>query len=103
MQALYFRTCWFLSLGDSEYIKDARSAWARLIKKVYEVDPLKCPHCGGEMRFLAGIEEAPVIERILYHIGVWVPSPPLRAPRVEEEWPDNSQITLTYDAVLDIA
>jgi hypothetical protein len=31
-----------------------------LIKKVYEVDPLICPHCGGEMRFLAVIEEAPV-------------------------------------------
>ncbi len=70
---------------DSEYIKDARSAWARLIKKVYEVDPLICPHCGGEMRFLAVIEEAPVIERILCHIGAWDPSPPLRAPPVEEE------------------
>ena len=46
----------------------ARSARARLIKKVYEVDPLICPHCGGEMRFLAVIEEAPVIEKILRHI-----------------------------------
>jgi len=42
---------------DSEYIKDVRSAWARLINKVYEVDPLICPHCGGEMRFLAVIKE----------------------------------------------
>ncbi len=32
-----------------------RSTWARLIKKVYEVDPLICPHCGGQMRFLAVI------------------------------------------------
>ncbi|MEN8174886.1 MAG: hypothetical protein ABFS23_03935, partial [Pseudomonadota bacterium] len=30
------------------------------IAKVYEVDPLVCPRCGGEMRFLAVIEEAPV-------------------------------------------
>ena len=34
----------------------ARSAWARLIRKVYEVDPLICPHCGGEMWFLAVID-----------------------------------------------
>ncbi len=24
--------------------------WARLIRKVYEVDPLTCPHCQGVMR-----------------------------------------------------
>ncbi len=67
---------------DPEYIKDARSAWARLIKKAYEVDPLICPHCGGEMRFLAVIEKVPVIEQILCHIGVWDPSPPLQGPAV---------------------
>ncbi len=41
--------------------KAARSTWARLIKKVYEVDPLICPHCGGQMRFLAVIEEPPLV------------------------------------------
>ena len=50
---------------ESELTKAARTTWARLIKKVYEVDPLICPHCGGEMRFLAVIEEPPVIEQIL--------------------------------------
>jgi hypothetical protein len=25
-----------------------RSTWARLIHKLYEVDPLECPRCGGE-------------------------------------------------------
>ena len=28
----------------------ARSAWARLIYKVYEVDPLECPKCKGPMQ-----------------------------------------------------
>jgi hypothetical protein len=28
----------------------AKRAWARLIKQVYEVDPLVCPRCGGAMR-----------------------------------------------------
>ncbi len=28
----------------------ARSTWARLIHKVYEVDPLECPKCKGRLR-----------------------------------------------------
>ena len=24
--------------------------WAMLIKRVYELDPLSCPHCGGRMQ-----------------------------------------------------
>jgi len=55
-------------LVDPEYRNAARSAWAQLIKKVYAVDPLICPHCGGELRFLAVIEEAPVIQWILRHL-----------------------------------
>jgi len=30
--------------------KQRKSAWARLIKKVYGVDPLVCPKCQSEMR-----------------------------------------------------
>ncbi len=88
---------------ESELTKAARSTWARLIKKVYEVDPLICPHCGGQMRFLAVIEEPPVIERILDQIGEWCPSPPPRAPPAEQEWPKGCQIPLSYHPVPDIA
>jgi len=28
-------------------------AWRELIKKVWEVDPLICPHCGAEMKLIA--------------------------------------------------
>jgi len=42
---------------DPEASRAARAAWARLIKKVYEADPLVCPHCGRCMRFLSVIEE----------------------------------------------
>ena len=35
---------------NSVSAKAKRSAWARLIKKVYEVDPLIFPKCGNEMR-----------------------------------------------------
>jgi len=43
----------------------ARSAWARLIHKVYEVDPLVCANCGGPMHVIALIDDAAVIRRIL--------------------------------------
>jgi len=55
--------------------------WAMLIKRVYEVDPLACPRCGGPMKVIAFIEppQADVIEKILRHCGLWHPSSP-RAP-----------------------
>ena len=44
-----------------------RSAWARVLKKVFEVDPLVCAKCGGEMRVIAWITDRAVIDRILAH------------------------------------
>ena len=29
-----------------------------------------CPNCGGELKIIAAIREAPVIERILTHLGL---------------------------------
>jgi hypothetical protein len=31
----------------------ARATWARLIRKVYEADPLECPKTKGPMRVIA--------------------------------------------------
>jgi hypothetical protein len=45
-----------------------RRSWAELIRRVYEVDPLICTKCGGEMRVVAFITEPPVIEKILDHL-----------------------------------
>jgi hypothetical protein len=36
-----------------------KANWARLIQKVYEVDPLKCTRCGGAMRIIALIAKPP--------------------------------------------
>jgi hypothetical protein len=35
----------------------------------YEVDPLVCPRCQGEMRIVAFIIDHLVIDRILRHLG----------------------------------
>ena len=38
---------------DTAFRRKCRMTWAALIKCVYEVDPLKCPKCGGEMRIVS--------------------------------------------------
>jgi hypothetical protein len=49
-----------------------RKNWARLIQKIYEIDPLVCPRCQGEMRIIAFIEFPHIIKRILEHLGLWL-------------------------------
>lgn len=65
---------------EEEYRKAARRRWAALIKKVYEVDPLVCPKCGGKMEIIAFITEAAAIRKILTHLGEYRPAD--RAPPV---------------------
>jgi hypothetical protein len=82
-----------------------RSTWARLIHKVYEVDPLECPKCKGPMRVIALIDDKAVIRKILTHLGMWVPQiaagrgpgPPAPVP------PGPDAQILTYRPVPDIA
>jgi hypothetical protein len=45
-----------------------RSAWARLIARVYEVDPLICPQCGSEMKLIAVITDPAEVDKILRHL-----------------------------------
>ena len=66
-----------LSDGDEEITVDARKrAWARLLAKVYEVDPLVCPKCGAEMKVIAVIEDPDELKRILRHLIKIGRSPP---------------------------
>jgi hypothetical protein len=60
--------------------------WAALIKCVYEVDPLKCPKCGGEMRIVPFIDENAIIRKILKHCGLWK-EPVIRPPSEEKPPP----------------
>jgi hypothetical protein len=64
--------------------KEYRKKWARLIQKIYEVDPLTCPKCGGVMRILSFIQDREVIQAILKHLGLWLvklpPDPKAHAP-----------------------
>jgi len=53
-----------------------KASWARLITKIYEVDPLVCPKCGSEMRIIAVITDGYEINKILKHLIKTGKSPP---------------------------
>jgi len=40
---------------------EVRRSGARLLRQVYEVDPLLCPRCGGTMRVIAVIKRPAVV------------------------------------------
>ena len=87
------------SLGEepaNEFAARARAVWTRLIRKVYEADPLECPKCRGPMRVIALIEYPGVIRRILGHLRLWVPLGPA-------SWPGYASLPRTHHPVPDIA
>jgi hypothetical protein len=66
--------------GDARGPLELRRSWARLIRKVYEVDPLLFPGCGGIMKIIAVIERPAIVRQILAHLGLPAGAPSLRAP-----------------------
>ena len=65
-----------------------RISWARLLKRVFDIDMQHCPNCGcGELKIIAAILERPVIEKILTHLGLDPQPPPRgRARETGEAW-----------------
>jgi len=56
-----------------------------MIRKVYEVDPLICPRCGGRMKVIAFLTDYPAVDRILDHLElVFVAAKP-PPPRIADQ------------------
>jgi hypothetical protein len=56
--------------------------WAEMIRKVYEVDPMVCPQCGGTMKVIAFLTDYAVVDRIINHLKLTFVAerpPPLQA------------------------
>jgi hypothetical protein len=53
-----------------------------LLARIYEVLPLVCPRCGGEMRLIVFMTRPTAIGAVLTHLGEPItpppPAPPLR-------------------------
>ena len=67
--------------------KTARMAWADLLKRVFEVDALRCPTCGGRMRVLAAITDPDVARKILECLAQASRAPPLAADTANQDEP----------------
>ena len=56
------------------------------------------------MRIIALIDDPPVVQRILEHLGLWQPEAMERSPpEPSEAWPVNSLLPMTFHPVSDIA
>jgi hypothetical protein len=52
---------------DSDFSKEVRRTWARLLRKIFEVDPLLCS-CGTPMKIISIITDPRIVDRILRHL-----------------------------------
>ena len=60
-----------LTITEPSIKKIPSKSWRECIKKVWEVDPLECPNCGGEMKIISFIDESLQVHRILEHLNLW--------------------------------
>jgi len=62
--------------------------WAEMIRKVYEVDPMVCPKCGGAMKVVSFLTEPAVVDRIIDHLKLTfvAEKPPPQAAFQELLW-----------------
>jgi hypothetical protein len=65
-------------------IQPRNYSWAQLMMRVYELDVLACPRCGGRMRILCAINSPTAIQKILACLGLPTRPPPI-APAISDE------------------
>jgi hypothetical protein len=83
---------------DEPALRPRRLAWAELLRRVFAVDVLECPRCGGRMRLLAAIQPPDVTKAILDCLELSSRAPPTAAalpdPDDADEWPGDFEATL---------
>ncbi len=45
-------------------------SWARRLKRVFNIECEACDKCGGDVRIVANIEDALVIQKMLAHLDI---------------------------------
>jgi hypothetical protein len=73
--------------------RSSRISWARLLKRVFNIDINTCGICQGRMKIIAAIEDPQVIKKILSHLGLPTNAPaiyPARGPPVPSD--DHQQL-----------
>ena len=72
--------------GDLNKPASTAYLWAMLIARIYEICPLDCPQCGGELKIVAFLTESDPIRRLLSHIGEPVTPPRTTPARAPPDW-----------------
>jgi hypothetical protein len=57
-----------LRIVEEELRRLSAKGWAEMIRKVYEVDPMVCPQCGGQMKVISFLTDYAVVDRIIDHL-----------------------------------
>ena len=57
-----------LRMSEEELKPVPSKGWTAMIRKVYEVDPMVCPKCGGPMKVVAFITDYAAVDRIIDHL-----------------------------------
>ena len=55
--------------------------WAKMLKRVFDIDIQTCLKCGGQIKIISSIQDPQVIKRILIHLGENHRTPELASPR----------------------
>ncbi len=81
-----------------------RMRWAELIRKVFEVEPLACPKCPGEMKLIAFItqRQSDVIEKILTQLGEDDSPPKATGPPIWLQRLQAAEHNVVYAHVYDV-
>ena len=56
------------------------STWATLMRRVFAIDVLACPNCGGRLRLIATLHDPVAIRKLLAHLGMARSGPSLGPP-----------------------
>ena len=81
--------------GNSDLPRNARAAkkafscWAKMLKRVFNIEIQTCLKCGGEIKIISAILSGQVIKKILSHLGENSTVPelsPSRGPPEEESF-----------------
>jgi hypothetical protein len=83
-----------LPASDEQALRPRRLAWADLLRRVFAVDVLECPRCGGPMRLLTTIHPPDVTQAILDCLELPSRAPPTAAAAPSpREWDGGFEAT----------
>jgi hypothetical protein len=68
--------------AGSERTRRQRLSWAELLARVFLIDVLHCPHCGGRRRIVSFLTDPRVVRRILTHLGMPTEAPVVKPARM---------------------